>query len=367
MNEKSDAAETPPDPGKYEFIDKIVSTTVNQVWRGKKISNQKEITIKQTKLYVKDGYFPPTVFRELVILSEINYPHIIRPYFKEISVDLTTQVITYCLENHLTSIQKIIRFYKKKNEILSNVAIKSILFQTLLAIDHLHSRNIAHCNLVPSSLVLAPQTERIPGILKILDLGFSRIMKESSSKSLNMVHPWYRAPEIMLGDSSYDKSIDIWAAGCVFAELLTGSIIFGSTKKENNGEPNPIPTSEYNSSQLMIIASILGPITANDCAHPQNCRFLQQFLRIQPANLQNTLATLVNTTPDAFDLLSRMLTYNHLRRITAHDALQHQYFCNEPYCATNIVSLFPKKDIDSLMKQQHLQQTHTPNRIPSTE
>lgn len=33
---------------------------------------------------------------------------------------------------------------------------------------------------------------------------------------------WYKAPEMMLGSKDYDEKIDVWAAGSVFAELLTG-------------------------------------------------------------------------------------------------------------------------------------------------
>lgn len=33
---------------------------------------------------------------------------------------------------------------------------------------------------------------------------------------------WYRAPELLVGDTQYGSSVDVWAAGCVFAELLTG-------------------------------------------------------------------------------------------------------------------------------------------------
>jgi len=33
---------------------------------------------------------------------------------------------------------------------------------------------------------------------------------------------WYRAPELLVGDTQYGPPVDIWAIGCVFAELLTG-------------------------------------------------------------------------------------------------------------------------------------------------
>lgn len=331
---------------KYSLIERISATNFNQIWRGKKKKDDEELTIKQTKIFMKDNLFPPSVFHELVLLSDINYPHIIRPFLNEISIDFKNQLMTYCFENHLTSVQKIIRYYKKKNEVIPFVAAKSIIFQLLLAIDYLHSRKIAHCNTIPANLVLVSEDERIPGILKLMDFGYARIIENSDNpKSLNVVHPWYRAPEILLGDSTYDKSIDIWACGCIFSELLTGSILFGSKKKEYPAEPN-------NQTQLLRITNILGPITESDCANPQNCQNLQQFLQSQPVNMKNILSSTLNTIPDALDLISKMLIYNSSKRITSKDALNHQFFCKEPLCETNIINLFPKKEWSAIVRQQ---------------
>ncbi len=33
---------------------------------------------------------------------------------------------------------------------------------------------------------------------------------------------WYRAPELLVGDTQYGPPVDVWAIGCLFAELLTG-------------------------------------------------------------------------------------------------------------------------------------------------
>ena len=350
MCANKESADYLPASEKYRLIERISAVNLNQIWHGKKIKDDKDLTIKQTKFFVKDSLVPPSVFQELVILSEISYPHIIRPYFNELSIDFNNQLITYCFENNLTNIQRIIRYFKKKNEVMPFVAAKSIIFQLLLAIDYLHSRKIAHCNIIPSNLVLVSENDRIPGILKLMDFGYARVIENSSNpKSLNVVHPWYRAPELLLGDSTYDNSIDIWACGCVFAELLTGNVLFGSKKKE--------PPSELNStSQLLRISSILGPINETDCANPQHCQNLQQFLQNQPMNSKNILSTTVNTAPEAFDLLSKMLEYNSSKRISSRDALNHSFFCKEPLCETNIVGLFSKKDWSSLIRQQQKQQ-----------
>lgn len=41
-----------------------------------------------------------------------------------------------------------------------------------------------------------------------------------------MATRWYRAPELLVGDTEYGKAVDIWATGCIFAEVLTGQPLF---------------------------------------------------------------------------------------------------------------------------------------------
>ena len=37
---------------------------------------------------------------------------------------------------------------------------------------------------------------------------------------------WYRAPEVILNASEYNKAIDIWSTGCIFAELIGRNPLF---------------------------------------------------------------------------------------------------------------------------------------------
>ena len=65
------------------------------------------------------------------------------------------------------------------------------------------------------------------GILKIADFGLARIhYKRNMKLTSNVVTFWYKAPELLLGENRYDEKIDIWSVGCIFYELLTGSILF---------------------------------------------------------------------------------------------------------------------------------------------
>ena len=41
-------------------------------------------------------------------------------------------------------------------------------------------------------------------------------------KVFNFLRRWYRAPELVVGDTQYGPPVDVWAIGCVFGELLNG-------------------------------------------------------------------------------------------------------------------------------------------------
>ena len=95
------------------------------------------------------------------------------------------------------------------------------------AVIHLHDNEIIHRDLKLSNLLLTED-----GVLKLADFGLARQLNErafSSDKkkkfTMNQMTPkvvtlWYRAPEILLKCGEYGKPADVWAVGCILAELL---------------------------------------------------------------------------------------------------------------------------------------------------
>lgn len=67
--------------------------------------------------------------------------------------------------------------------------------------------------------------------LKICDFGLARpaIIDLSNKKNVlteYIATRWYRAPEVLMSWDKYDKAIDMWSAGCIFAELLGRKPLF---------------------------------------------------------------------------------------------------------------------------------------------
>lgn len=69
------------------------------------------------------------------------------------------------------------------------------------------------------------------GDLKIADLGFARkIQKDMTPNKVTTL--WYRAPELLLGDVRYKKTVDFWSAGCIVFEFYTGSPLFRAKNEQ---------------------------------------------------------------------------------------------------------------------------------------
>ena len=94
------------------------------------------------------------------------------------------------------------------------------------------------------------------GRVKIADMGFARLFNSPLKPFANLdpvvVSCWYRPPELLLGASHYTKAIDIWAIGCIFAELLTSETIF-LCQYEDIKTSNP-----YHYDQLDRIFQVMG-------------------------------------------------------------------------------------------------------------
>jgi len=78
-----------------------------------------------------------------------------------------------------------------------------------------------HRDIKPENLLLSKD-----GLLKVCDFGFARQMTKSAMYTDYVSTRWYRSPELLVGDANYDASVDIWAVGCIMAEILSGQPLF---------------------------------------------------------------------------------------------------------------------------------------------
>jgi serine/threonine protein kinase len=137
----------------------------------------------------------------------------------------------------------------------------------------------------------------------------------------------YRPPDVLLGSTNYNTAIDIWSAGCIFAELVIGRPLFPGKNAED---------------QLMQIFRFFGIPT--EASWPNITQFEGYPLLRKLADILNSESTTISpintslSTAHLFarnfpqmdglllDLLSKMLQPCPEHRISAKEALSHPYF-----------------------------------------
>jgi glycogen synthase kinase 3 beta len=82
----------------------------------------------------------------------------------------------------------------------------------------LHSLNIVHRDIKPLNLLVDPSCQ----ILKLCDFGSAKKLLSGENNVAYICSRFYRAPELIFGNTNYDSKVDIWSAGCVMAEMMMG-------------------------------------------------------------------------------------------------------------------------------------------------
>ncbi|KAH9538839.1 hypothetical protein CY35_15G027700 [Sphagnum magellanicum] len=320
----------------YELVGKIGEGTYGLVYlaRSKHPSHRgMKIAIKKFKQSKEGDGVSPTAIREIMLLRECIHENIVKLVNVHINHGDMSLYLAFDYAEH--DLYEIIRHHREKLSFpINQYTVKSLLWQILNGLNYLHSNWIIHRDLKPSNILVMGEGEE-QGVVKIGDFGLARIYQAPLKPLCDngvVVTIWYRAPELLLGVKHYTTAVDMWAVGCIFAELLTLKPLFQGV--EDKSTPNP-----FQLDQLDKIFKVLGhptlekwPTLAN-LPHWQSNRLL-----IQSRKYDNSgLCSIVQLPPKsaAFDLLSRMLEYDPAKRITAAQALEHEYFRTDPVPGRN--------------------------------
>lgn len=92
---------------------------------------------------------------------------------------------------------------------------KLYAYQLVRALAHIHGMGICHRDLKPQNVLVNPSS----GELVLCDFGASKVLDRAKSTAY-IASRFYRAPECILENEGYTTAIDIWALGCVIAEMV---------------------------------------------------------------------------------------------------------------------------------------------------
>lgn len=137
---------------------------------------------------------------------------------------------------------------------------KFLITQILIALKHLHSKNIVHCDLKPENVLLSSDS-KFPQV-KLCDFGFARIIGEKSFRRSVVGTPAYLAPEV-LRNKGYNRSLDMWSVGVIVYVSLSGTFPFNEDEDINEQIQNaafmypPNPWKEISSDAIDLINNLL--------------------------------------------------------------------------------------------------------------
>ena len=286
---------------KYEVLGIVGEGAYGVVLKCRNKDNNEIVAIKKFKESEDDEIVRKTTLREVKVLRMLrqrNIVHLMEAFRRKGKLYL---VFEYVEKNLLEVLEE------KPNGLPSDL-VRRYCYQLCRAINFCHQNNVIHRDIKPENLLVNPDHT-----LKLCDFGFARTVTHPGQQLTDYVATrWYRAPELLLGSTSYDKTVDLWAVGCIMGELIDGQPMFPG---------------ESEIDQLYIIQKVLGPLTSDQMEmFLRNPRFLGLKFpdMTRPETLQRKYVG--KLTKRAYSMMALFVKMNPKDRPTASDCLENAYF-----------------------------------------
>lgn len=248
----------------FELIEKIGNGSFCAVYKANNKRTGKACALKVYKAHPDDNH--SNLLTEALILSRLDHPNIVACH----GVLFDKNRILF----HLELVSSDLHTLLAKNHCFVKKSYRAIMWDILSGLKYLHSKDIIHCDLKPENILFEEKKETY----KITDFNSAKVGKISKTAGCTK---WYMPPEGI--DDVYVKTGDVWSAGCILYELITGNVLFPADSE-----------TEY-----MRMISTMGTM---------NCPL---------EKIEDKMA---------LDLIRKMLHTNPEQRITTKEALEHLFF-----------------------------------------
>ncbi|KAI0063203.1 Pkinase-domain-containing protein [Artomyces pyxidatus] len=285
----------------YIQLEKLGEGTYATVYKGRSRTTNEIVALKEIHLDAEEGT-PSTAIREISLMKELKHVNIVRLHDVIHTETKLVLIFEYCERD----LKKYMDAHGDRGA-LDPMTVRSFMFQLLMGTAFCHENRVLHRDLKPQNLLINRKGE-----LKLGDFGLARAFGVPVNTFSNeVVTLWYRAPDVLLGSRTYSTSIDVWSCGCIFAEMISGVPIFRGRD---------------NADQLLHIMRIIGTPDERTIR-----KMVAESPEIQPKQWPRYpkipfQQVLPKASPQAIDLLERLLQFDPAKRMTAAEALQHPYF-----------------------------------------
>lgn len=246
--------------------------------------------------------------REIKILRQLNHKNIVN--LVEIVTDKTNALefrgdkgsfylVFEYMEHDLSGLLMVGVTFSENN-------IAHIMHQLLEGLSYCHRNNFLHRDIKCSNILVSND-----GQVKLADFGLARLCSSTIRPYTNKVITlWYRPPELLLGEEHYGKPVDVWSSGCILGELFTKEAMFpGRTELL----------------QLDKIFAVCGSPTVGTWPDVHELRDYPSY-RSKKTHSRRLRTDYAKLPALALDLLDNMLLLDPKKRLSADEALDHEWF-----------------------------------------
>ncbi|PAA80810.1 hypothetical protein BOX15_Mlig017647g1, partial [Macrostomum lignano] len=282
---------------RYQTLKQLGDGTYGSVLLGTLTETSEKVAIKKMKkkFYNWDECLN---LREVKSLRRLNHPNIVR--LKEVvrENDYLYLIFEYMQEN-------LYEVMKKRTKLFPEEVVRNIVWQCTDGLAYMHRMGFFHRDLKPENILCNPDHH-----IKLADFGLAREIRSKPPYTDYVATRWYRAPEILLRSTSYNSPIDVFAMGCIMAELYTFRPLFPGSSEID---------------MIFKICSVLGTPRNDDW--PEGFQLAAAMNFKFPQCIATQLSSLIpNASTDGIAIMLDMLAWNPKHRPNAKDALKHAYF-----------------------------------------
>uniref|UniRef100_A0A8C5MHK3 non-specific serine/threonine protein kinase n=1 Tax=Leptobrachium leishanense TaxID=445787 RepID=A0A8C5MHK3_9ANUR len=282
---------------RYTTIKQLGDGTYGSVLLGRSVESGELVAIKKMKrkFYSWEECMD---LREVKSLKKLNHANVIK--LKEVirENDHLYFVFEYMKEN-------LYQLMRDRNKLFPESIIRNIMFQIIQGLAFIHKYGFFHRDLKPENLLCIG-----PELVKIADFGLARETRSRPPYTDYVSTRWYRAPEVLLRSTNYNSPIDMWAVGCIMAEVYTLRPLFPGSSEIDT---------------IFKICQVLGTPKKNDW--PEGYQLASAMSFRWPQFVPTNLKTLIpNASSEGIQLMRDMLQWDPKKRPTASQALRYPYF-----------------------------------------